>query len=151
MEDKWFGPFEVLDKVGASAYRLKIPRTWRQVHPVFNVSMLKPAQDPAFDSQRQPPPPPPVIVDEEEEYEVEEILDSRLHRGKLQYLVKWVGYNEPSWQPESDVTGNADEAIEDFYKAHPGAPHRLAVPRRHLRPIFNLTEPDPAIDRDDQS
>ena len=65
---------------------------------------------------------------EEEEYEVEEILDSCLHRGKLQFLIKWVGYNEPSWQPESDVTGNANEAIEDFYKAHPEAPCRLAVP-----------------------
>lgn len=39
MEDKWFGPFEVMEKVGASAYRLKLPRTWRQVHPVFNVSL----------------------------------------------------------------------------------------------------------------
>ena len=27
MEDKWFGPFEVLEKVGVAAYRLKIPRS----------------------------------------------------------------------------------------------------------------------------
>ena len=27
MEDKWFGPFEVLKKVGAAAYHLKIPRS----------------------------------------------------------------------------------------------------------------------------
>ena len=33
MEDKWFGPFEVLEKVGVSAYRPKIPRTWKESCP----------------------------------------------------------------------------------------------------------------------
>ncbi|KAL5525264.1 hypothetical protein ACEPAF_9134 [Sanghuangporus sanghuang] len=83
MDDKWFGPFEVVEKVGASAYRLKLPKTWKKVHPVFNEILLKPAVQPSFESQKKPPPPPPVIIDEQEEYEVEEILDSRLHRGKL--------------------------------------------------------------------
>ena len=122
MEDKWFGPYEVLEKVGASAYKLKLPKTMKAIHPVFNVSLLKPFKEPAFDSQIKPPPPPPVLVDNEEEYEVDEILDSRLHRGKLQFLVKWMGYDEPSWQPESDVVGNADEAISNFYHLHPVAP-----------------------------
>ena len=150
MEDKWFGPYEVIEKVGASAYRLNIPKTWKQVHPVFNVSMLKPAHDPIFDSQKKPPPPSPVIIEEEEEYEVDEILDSRIHRGKLQFLVKWTGYNEPSWQPESDVK-NAKDAVTEFYRLHPGAPRHLRIPSRHLRPLFHLTEPSSTIDRDDQS
>ena len=150
MEDKWFGPYEVIQKVGASAYRLNIPKTWKQVHPVFNVSMLKPAHDPIFDSQKKPPPPSPVIIEEEEEYEVDEILDSRIHHGKLQFLVKWTGYNEPSWQPESDVK-NAKDAVTEFYRLHPGAPRHLRIPSRHLRPLFHLTEPSSTIDRDDQS
>ena len=83
---------------------------------------------------------------------MDEILDSRIHRGKLQFLVKWTGYNEPSWQPETDMVGNADTAIAEFYQNHPGAPRRLDIPRRHLRPLFLLTEPDqPTIGRDDQS
>ena len=152
MEDKWFGPYDVIEKVGASAYRLKLPTTWKKIHPVFNVSILKPAQPPAFASQQKPPPPPPILVDNEEEYEVDEIIDSRIHRGKLQFLVKWTGYDEPSWQPESDVIGNADAAIATFYQVHPGAPCRLNLPCRHLRPIFLLTEPDQStIGRVDQS
>ena len=83
MEDKWFGPFEILHKVGASAYRLKIPRSWKKVHPVFNEILLKPAVDPAFPSQIAKPPPPPVLVNNEKEYEIEEICDSRIHRDKL--------------------------------------------------------------------
>ncbi|KAL5512939.1 hypothetical protein ACEPAH_3337 [Sanghuangporus vaninii] len=139
MDDKWFGPFEIVEKVGASAYRLKLPRTWRQVHPVFNEVLLKPAVEPSFESQQKPPPPPPVLVDDEEEYEVKEILDSRLHRGKLQFLIKWVGYDEATWQPESDVGDNAKEAVDEFYRKHPGAPRRLSIPRQSLHAIRKFT------------
>ncbi|KAL5533015.1 hypothetical protein ACEPAF_4789 [Sanghuangporus sanghuang] len=139
MDDKWFGPFEVVEKVGASAYRLKLPKTWKKVHPVFNEILLKPAVQPSFESQKKPPPPPPVIIDEQEEYEVEEILDSRLHRGKLQFLVKWVGYEETTWQPESDVKDNAQESIQEFYRKHPGAPRKLTIPPQSLRALYKFT------------
>ncbi|THH03392.1 hypothetical protein EW145_g6289 [Phellinidium pouzarii] len=76
MEDKWFGPYEVVERVGAGAYRLKLPSTWKKVHPVFNVVLLKPANKPAFESQQAPLPPPLVVLDNEEEYEVDGILDS---------------------------------------------------------------------------
>ena len=140
MDDKWFGPFKIVEKVGASAYRLKLPSTMK-VHPVFNEVLLKPAHAPTFESQKTLPPPPPVIVENEEEYEVDEIIDSKLHHGKLQYLVKWTGYNEPTWQPESDVT-NAKDAVDEFYRKHPGAPRRLDIPRRLLRTFVTDNFPD---------
>ena len=44
------------------------------------------------------------------------ILDSRLHRGNLQYLVKWLGYTEEynTWEPLSNLK-NAEEAVKDFH------------------------------------
>ena len=83
--------------------------------------MLKPAVQPEYQSQRLPPPLPPELVEEEEEYEVEEILDSRRHRRKLQFLVKWKGYIDATWQPEADVK-NAQELVDEFYSKHPNAP-----------------------------
>ena len=128
MEDKWFGPFEVLEKVGVLAYRLKIPRTWKHVHPVFNVILLKPAVPLAFPSQAHCPPPAPIIVDDEAEYELEEIRDAHIHHRKLQFLVKWVRYSKPEWQPASNFGDHAQEAIQEFYEAHPDAARQI-LPR----------------------
>ncbi|KAL5520966.1 hypothetical protein ACEPAF_2969 [Sanghuangporus sanghuang] len=117
MDDKWFGPFEVMERVGTSTYKLRIPKTWKHVHPIFNEILLKPAVQPSFESQKKPPPPPPVIIDKQEE---------------LQFLVKWVGYEEATWQPESDVKDNAQDSIQEFYRKHPGAPQKLIIPRQSM-------------------
>jgi hypothetical protein len=46
-----------------------------QIHPVFNVNLLRPAANNPVPGQQQPPP-PPVEVEGIEQYEVEEVVDS---------------------------------------------------------------------------
>ena len=63
----------------------------------------------------------------EPEWEIEKILDSRFLYGRLQYLVKWLGWpdSENTWQDEIDLE-NAKEAVTTFHKEHPSAPRRLS-------------------------
>ena len=56
LDDKHFGP---LEKVGKSAYKLKVPRTWKHVHPVFNEMLLTPYHAPEFPTQPRNHRPPP--------------------------------------------------------------------------------------------
>lgn len=76
LDDKRVGPFTIIDKAGASTYKLKLPPHWR-IHPRFNEKLLTPYVAPAFPNQELPPPPPPDLIDDEEEYEIEEVLDAK--------------------------------------------------------------------------
>jgi hypothetical protein len=93
-----------------------MPRT----HPVFHVSLLEPYHANEIKG-RILPPPAPVEIEGEDEYEVESILDSRIRYRKLQYLVKWVGYDDLDWHPHSDITHCA-ELLEEFHNRHPSKP-----------------------------
>ena len=127
--EKRYGPFEVLGKEGLTAYCLKLPTTWKKIHPVFNEALLTPYKPPTYPQQQQPQPAPPVIVEGDEEYEVDEILDSRMRNSKLQYLVCWKDYParvDWTWEPESNIT-HAPEAIKDFHTKNPSAPRRLPL------------------------
>ena len=119
------GPFEVESRVGPGAYKLKLPFSMRQLHPVFPIVKLTPAPPDPFPGRQVAPPPPPDIIDGHEEFEVETILDSRLRYRKVQYLVKWKGYGigENSWEPAANL--HAPDAVADFYRRNPGAPRQI--------------------------
>ncbi len=76
LDDKRVGPFEILEKAGASTYKLKLLPHWK-IHPHFNEKLLTPYIPPAFPNQELPPPPPPDLINDEEEFEIKEVLDSR--------------------------------------------------------------------------
>ena len=77
LDQKQLGSFKVIKLVGSLAYKLKLPPTMR-IHPVFHISLLEAAADDPIPGQHIEPP-YPIQVDCEEAWEVEEILDSRLH------------------------------------------------------------------------
>ena len=62
-----------------------------------------------------------VTVKGEEEWLVEEILDARKIRRSLNYLVKWVGFDNPTWQPAADIT-HSPELLQEFYERFPTKP-----------------------------
>jgi len=94
LEHRCFSPFKVEKRVRERAYRLKLLTTWK-VHPVFHISKLLPYYR---DDTATPIPPPPDIVDGEPQQEIEDILDQRVRRGKLQYLIGIVRGNPGVFQ-----------------------------------------------------
>ena len=118
LDHKREGPFEILadPKLNTPyAYRLKFP-PGVQVHLVRHISELEPAAIDPYPGQVIAPP-PPVQINGDEEWEVEEVLESRIRYGKLQYLVKWTGYDRPDWQDAKMVNGL--QAIDIFHRRYP--------------------------------
>ncbi|HWN07996.1 MAG TPA: reverse transcriptase domain-containing protein [Pyrinomonadaceae bacterium] len=136
------GPYPVQKRVGKNAYRLSLPPSMKRLHPVFNVVKLSLASPDPIVGRHPDPPPPPELVEGEEEYVVETVLDSRMFRRKLQYLVKWEGYRveENTWE-YSDNLDHAPEKVAEFHTKNPAAPRRIraltfnSIPFRPITPI----------------
>jgi hypothetical protein len=112
------GPYRIEKLVGEVAARLALPKSMK-IYPVFHFSLLEPKKTSDIPNRTNSPPPPEVI-EGEEEYEVQEILDSRIFRGKLQYLVRWKGYDESedTWEPPENCS-NASDLISEFHRKNP--------------------------------
>jgi hypothetical protein len=122
------GPFVVESCVGHGAYCLKLPYHFRRLHPIFPMVKLSPVPPDPILGRRPAPPPPTTLVDGEEEYEVEAILDSRMRYNRLEYLLKFKGYDESYNQWEVHTQVHAKSKIVQFHRKYPSSTTNTPVP-----------------------
>jgi len=120
--DFWYlRSFEIVKVVRESktAFKLKLPSQQR-IYPVFHVSSLNPYQRNKIEGRKQIASVPPETINRELEYKVETILDSKIYRTKLWYLVDWkeYGLEEKTWELAENLE-NINESINAFYHHHP--------------------------------
>ena len=132
LDYKKMGPFKIVKKVGTSSYKLDLLASMR-IHNTFHISLLKPYEENKYHLQIQTPS-PPIEIDGEPEYELEEIIDSRLYRNKLQYRAKWTGYSSEhnkTWYTAENFN-NASLATEEFHSRYPRKPRLSTRDHRQI-------------------
>ncbi|MBW0523840.1 hypothetical protein O181_063555 [Austropuccinia psidii MF-1] len=82
LSERWLGHFPILKKFSTHDYYLKLPSQWKSIHQVFHISLLEQVKKSTIPNRNQEPP-HPIIIDKKEEWEVSQILESKLKRGKL--------------------------------------------------------------------
>lgn len=106
LASKYFGPFQILEKIGAVAYKLKLPPEAR-IHPIFHVSLLKKKVGnidkiseslPTMGNTGQ------CLLEPEKVLKRRVILRDSLP--VVQYLIKWnhLGEEEASWEDKSFIS-----------------------------------------------
>ena len=120
LSPKNYGPFPIQKQLGPVTFLLKFPASYK-IHPVFHASKLIKFNKDEI-SNRNPTRPGPIEIEGPDVYEVEAILDTRLHYGKVQYEVKWQGYpsSENTWEYPDNVEGSS-RLVKQFHKDHPNA------------------------------
>ncbi|XP_073221546.1 uncharacterized protein [Cicer arietinum] len=109
MAARFYGPYQVLSKVGPVAYKLLLP-SHSKIHPVFHVSLLKKALQP----HQQPQPLPPML-NEEYELQVEpaDIVNWREdQQGLVEVLVLWK--NLPTYESTWESAAKLQELFPTF-------------------------------------
>lgn len=113
---RYYGPFEIMEKIGEVAYRLQLPPN-SKIHPVFHVSLLKRV----VGKYRVEEDLPTGLEDDRAELLIPEVIvDTRENtkKGKVtkQVLVQWKGKNvdEATWEDEVIIRSQFPEfSLED--------------------------------------
>ena len=111
LRQRFVGPFQVLQLVGQTDYKLDLKGRFVGVHDVFHISQLRP-HVPGGSSAAPPDP-----VEGEAQYEVEYLIRHRAQRGGTRYLVRWTGYGpeHDKWIHEDNL-GHAKALLDQ--RAH---------------------------------
>ena len=111
LDYKYIGPYPVIKRISENNYELDLPSGVR-IHPIFHVSLLESATDvDATEAGRDD------VEVETDEYEAEKILDVRTKDGRIEYEVKWKGYDnsENTWEPANHLM-NAQRLLKNFHQ-----------------------------------
>ena len=102
LSPRYYGPYDIVEKIGPVAYKLKLPADSR-VHPVFHISLLKKCVSQNVQAQ-----PLPAALSEGWELQVqpEKVLAVRTNSAdQLEVLIKWQALPdfENSWEIAADI------------------------------------------------
>ena len=114
LDPLWMGPCEVLKHVHSGRYTLKTPYGDEDHH----VDSMKPYK-PGLSGKSIPflyykPP----TVPEDDTWVVEKILKHKKTGDRLQWLVKWKGYDKPSWESAEQFIAGAQEDWKEYNKKY---------------------------------
>jgi transposase InsO family protein len=131
LDHRKLGPYTITEQINDVAFRLDLPSSLK-IHNVFHVSLLEKYHANSIPNRIQEPP-LPVIIADQEEFEVDQIVDSRKHRGRVQYLVHWKGYSDQdnTWEPPENLTHSA-ELLQDFHHKYPDKP-RVKIDKQSMK------------------
>ena len=114
LNDKMLDSFQNIDIVD-SFYKLKLFETMH-IHDVFHSELLRFAVNDSLFNQKNEFS-KSIVINDENEWKIDDILNSRWYRKRLQYQVKWKSYdNDLNWyNADDDEFINAQEMINDFH------------------------------------
>ena len=117
LNDRMLNSFKIIEKMNVF-YRLKLLSSMHQ-HDVFSPNYLKFAVNDSLSNQKQESS-RSIIVDDEKTWNVDDILNSRHHYGRLQYKVKWHELNRDNewYYADKNEFKHLQKVVDEFHKRY---------------------------------
>ena len=116
LSPRYIGPYEIVDKVGEVAYRLRLPLELADIHDVSHVSMLrKYIVGPSHILKEQPIQLKENLTYEEHPVEILDRRDQVLHNKvipRVKVLWRNHGAEEATWEPEAQMRAQYPKLFE---------------------------------------
>ena len=110
IDHKQLKSFEVVKRIESQTYLLDLFERYDSIHSMFHVFLLESWYSRDENSKSQF-----ILVEDEEKWEIEKILNKRIKKSKLEYLIQWVDSSsyENSWESMKYLE-NARKAIQNY-------------------------------------
>ncbi len=122
LKDKQLGLYQITAKVGIF-YHLRLPVSMKHLHPMFSPKLLRPySEDPLpeqhSESLRF------ITIEDDEHWEIDDILDFRRYRGRIQYKVKWTDLDrDDEWYyADKEEFDGSEKVLNEFHKLYSNKP-----------------------------
>ena len=102
--------FRILKKIDMQTYKLKLLKKYDVIRLIFHVSLLKLWHSCDENSKLQI-----ILVEEKKKWKIKKILDQRIKKEKIEYLVQWVdlSFYKNFWESMKNLS-NAKKIIENY-------------------------------------
>ena len=117
LNDRMLNSFKIIEKMSVF-YRLKLLSSMHQ-YDVFSFNYLRSAVNDSLSNQKQKSS-RSIIVDDEKAWNVDDILNSRHHYGRLQYKVKWHELNRDNewYYADKNEFKHLQKVVDEFHKRY---------------------------------
>ena len=117
LNDRMLNSFKIIEKMNVF-YRLKLSLNMHQ-HDVFSFNYLKFVVNDLLLNQKQKSS-KSIIVDDEKAWNVDDILNSRHHYGRLQYKIKWHELNRDNewYYVDKNEFKHSQKVVDEFHKRY---------------------------------
>ena len=114
IDHRQLSSFTIIEKIETQAYRLNLPKKYDAIHNMFHVSLLK-LWHSRNDEDSEPQ---PILIEDEKEWKVSQMLNKRIKKNEIEYLIEWIdsSFYENSWKSMKHLK-NAQKAIDNFEHA----------------------------------
>jgi hypothetical protein len=114
LDYKYYESYKISMFIDKQSYRLKLSANIKKIHNVFHVFLLESCKDLAEKKQTSS-----IYVDDEKQWKIEQILNSRKYREKLQYYIKWLNWDDThnEWLNANSMN-HASDLIAEYHEKY---------------------------------
>ncbi len=124
LKDKQLNLYSITVKV-ETFYRLQLSRSIKHIHSVFSSKCLRPSSNDLLSKQHSELSKSMIIEENEEHWEVDDILNFRRYRERLQYKVKWIEVDRDNewYYVDKEKFDDSKKVLNEFHKLYLNKSH----------------------------
>ncbi len=124
LKDKQLDLYSITVKVEIF-YRLQLSRSMKHIHSVFSLKCLRPLLNDSLSRQHSEFSRSLIIEENEEHWKVDNILNFRRYRERLQYKVKWIeiDHDDEWYYVDKEKFDDSKKVLNEFHKLYLNKSH----------------------------